>query len=373
MVRTDNLATAVCAVGLLLVSASAVWALDEPLGRRIPYQGRIEGTTGPVTVLVEFYDAFTAGNRLWGPEPHVVTPDAEGRFLIVIGSTDLDLCQRQPDLSLDCAGTGDSVPDLDQIDTSDVFLSVQVDDGATTTTLSPRQQLFPAFQAASVSPGSVAIERLAAEVANSLVPTGAVVAFAGTPGQVPDGWLLCDGAELSETLYPGLFSVLGAAHGGGAGLFRVPDYRGRFLRGQDLGIGRDPNSAQRVAMATGGAIGDGVGSVQGDAFQGHGHLSSGHSHSIGSDSHSHTIRASDITSSGGARVERSPGDAGSNVSLTAAMESDSHSHSVGSGFISVTTPSTLSGFGTPAFADETRPENAYVNYIIRCGPSDACQ
>jgi microcystin-dependent protein len=247
-----------------------------------------------------------------------------------------------------------------------------VDDGVATTTLSPRQQLFPAFQAASVSPGSIAIERLAAEVANALVPTGAVIAFAGTPAQVPDGWLLCDGAELSETLYPELFSVIGISHGGGGGLFRLPDYRGRFLRGQDLGIGRDPNRTTRSAMATGGATGDTVGTVQGDAFQGHRHTLGSHAHTIFSDEHSHTLFASNATSSTGPRAERAVGDPATNGSLTAAIEADTHNHTMGSNASSMTNPSNLPGYPPASFAFETRPENAYVNYIIRCGSGDGC-
>jgi microcystin-dependent protein len=362
-----NRILAVLAAALLVSAALGASALDEPVARRIPYQGSLAGTTGPVTLVAELYDAPAAGTRVWGPELHAVTPDASGRFLIVLGSTNLDLCARQPDGSLDCSTGGDTVPDLDQIDASEVYLSLQVDDGTTTTTLSPRQQLFPAFQAASVTPGSIAIERLAAEVANALVPTGAVIAFAGCSAQVPEGWLLCDGQQLDQATNPALFSVIGTAHGGDASVFRVPDLRGMFLRGVDGGAGRDPDAATRFALFAGGNTGNAVGSFQDHLFQSHTHGSSSHAHSIGSDTHTHTLRASDITSSGGARVERSPGDSGSNVDLTAAVESDTHSHSISSASVGVLAPN--SGL----FGSETRPENVYMNYIIRCGPSDACQ
>lgn len=74
-----------------------------------------------------------------------------------------------------------------------------------------------------------------------LVPTGTVLAFAGT--SAPSGWLLCDGAAYSQTDYAPLFAVLGSTYNTQTnpttnaawaaptgGTFRVPDYRGIFLR-----------------------------------------------------------------------------------------------------------------------------------------------
>lgn len=102
---------------------------------------------------------------------------------------------------------------------------------------------------------------------NEIIPPGTVVAYAGTTA--PSGWLLCDGAEISRTTFAGLFAAIGTAHGSGDGVttFRIPDYRGRFLRGRDGGVGRDPDRTSRTVMNTGGATGDNVGSVQGDAIR----------------------------------------------------------------------------------------------------------
>ncbi|MBI4979476.1 MAG: hypothetical protein HZC28_18510 [Spirochaetes bacterium] len=50
----------------------------------------------------------------------------------------------------------------------------------------------------------------------------------------------------------------------------LPDMRGRFLRGNDGSAGRDPNKTAR-SNETGTIIGDRIGSVQGDTFQGHWH------------------------------------------------------------------------------------------------------
>lgn len=49
----------------------------------------------------------------------------------------------------------------------------------------------------------------------------------------PDGWLVCDGRELSRGQYPDLFAAIGTRYGAGDGLttFNIPDLRGQFVRG----------------------------------------------------------------------------------------------------------------------------------------------
>lgn len=106
-----------------------------------------------------------------------------------------------------------------------------------------------------------------------VVPIGVVVAWAGVPATVPQGWLLCDGAEYTNAAYPELSNAIGSAHGGdGATSFFVPDLRGRFVRGVDAGAGRDPDALSRQQPQTGsGNAGDAVGSVQPDEQRSHFH------------------------------------------------------------------------------------------------------
>jgi Phage Tail Collar Domain len=100
--------------------------------------------------------------------------------------------------------------------------------------------------------------------ANNLVPPGTVVAFAGE--SAPPGWLLCDGAPVSQSMYPALFAAIGTAHGNGgmSGRFNLPDLRGRFVRGVDRGVmpPRNPGRASRIAANPGGNAGDSVGSIE---------------------------------------------------------------------------------------------------------------
>ncbi len=63
--------------------------------------------------------------------------------------------------------------------------------------------------------------------------TGTIVAFAAATA--PDGWLLCNGAEVSRATYADLFTLIGTDYGVGNGntTFNLPDLRGRFALGQD--------------------------------------------------------------------------------------------------------------------------------------------
>ncbi len=72
-------------------------------------------------------------------------------------------------------------------------------------------------------------------VLSRTTPPGGIMAFANTVSGVPPaGWLLCDGAVVSRTTYADLFAVIGEIYGAGDGTstFALPDFQGRFLRGQ---------------------------------------------------------------------------------------------------------------------------------------------
>jgi len=103
------------------------------------------------------------------------------------------------------------------------------------------------------------------------VPTGSIMPWAAN-GNLPTGFLLCNGASVSRTTYSDLFNVIGTAFGTASGTtFNLPDFQGRFLRGRDNSAGRDDTAASRTAQSTGGATGDNVGSVQNDFVYDHSH------------------------------------------------------------------------------------------------------
>lgn len=88
---------------------------------------------------------------------------------------------------------------------------------------------------------------------------------------LPNNMLVCDGSELSRTTYAALFAAIGDIYGGdGANTFKIPDDRGRFVRFQDSGAGRDPDRASRTNRGDG-VTGDNVGTNQSQRFGSHNH------------------------------------------------------------------------------------------------------
>ncbi|MDB4960837.1 MAG: Tail Collar domain protein [Myxococcales bacterium] len=172
------------------------------------------------------------------------------------------------------------------------------------------------------------------------IPAGTVNAFAGTV--VPPGWLLCDGSATSRAAYPALFAAIGTAHGSGDGAttFTVPDYRGRFLRGVDGTATRDPDHGSRSSSTMGGNTGNQVGSVQDEQFKGHSHnvQDLGHQHSLG------------LSLCSGQALAAGP------IMYATSTSCPTHPTSA---------PSVANLSQVPGGGNETRPANAYVNYIIK--------
>lgn len=129
-------------------------------------------------------------------------------------------------------------------------------------------------------------------------PVGTIIAYAGIidesepknkTGTINNiqayGWVVCDGRELLCNQYPELFQALGFLYSlkgeptdSNADLpanqtFRVPDYRGYFLRGNSGDSGNDPDADERK-FANGDKVTTGenkTGSIQEDKLQTHQH------------------------------------------------------------------------------------------------------
>jgi microcystin-dependent protein len=75
-----------------------------------------------------------------------------------------------------------------------------------------------------------AVTPAATTFANSLLPAGAVMAFA--MNSAPSGWIAADGSSVSTSgIYALLFAAIGYTYGGSGGSFNLPDLRGYFVRG----------------------------------------------------------------------------------------------------------------------------------------------
>jgi microcystin-dependent protein len=218
-------------------------------------------------------------------------------------------------------------------------------------------------------------------ISTQAAPAGVVQAFAGaTP---PTGWLLCNGAAVSRSVYAALFGAIASAHGSGDGstTFNLPDYRGRIIRGRDGGIARDPDRASRTAAAAGGNTGDNVGSVQGEATKKNG-LSIPSGSSVNGSTTATGSGAMNANASHGHHIKNS-GSGDNNLMWHRAFDNQfsatgdgaydyttydgalatntDHTHNIPSLTVTATAAAQTIGPGD----NETRPINAYVNYIIK--------
>ncbi len=160
-----------------------------------------------------------------------------------------------------------------------------------------------------------------------VAPAGTIVPFGG--GIVPDGWLLCDGSSRLISGYEDLYQAIGTAWGSSnSSNFNLPDLRGYFLRGADRGTGRDPDAAGRIALNAGGNSGNNIGSYQDDEYE----------------RHTHSYK--DVFYVTGSHSGKMTG------------EFDAHDEN-GWGYDHNRTT------GISGSSLETRPKNAYVNYIIK--------
>jgi hypothetical protein len=82
------------------------------------------------------------------------------------------------------------------------------------------------------------IQALQAQIsAIKTVPSGTI--FYTAAAAAPTGYLICDGTSKLKSLYPDLFDAIGYTYGGSGSSFHVPDLRGQFVRGLDIGRGID--------------------------------------------------------------------------------------------------------------------------------------
>lgn len=103
----------------------------------------------------------------------------------------------------------------------------------------------------------------------SELPVGSILPFAGEiPSDLEDqGWLACNGREVSRSQYSELYQAIASAFGSaGTGVFNLPDFRGMFQRCY-MGDApnpqtRDPDAADRSSTALGGNRGNQIGSSQ---------------------------------------------------------------------------------------------------------------
>lgn len=179
------------------------------------------------------------------------------------------------------------------------------------------------------------------------IPPGSVMAFAGqvteTNGNTTVGttyletynWMVCDGRLLVKSQYATLYVALGDQYnqsGDPSDQFRLPDYRGYFLRMVTDGTSNDPDSDQR--KLPNGSTSAAVGSFQNFALQTHVH------------SYNEPGKPTVTSGNGAPSACAAPAPAATGTPASA----DSFQNPPGTVNVS---------------PNETRPANVYVYYIIK--------
>ncbi len=157
-------------------------------------------------------------------------------------------------------------------------------------------------------------------------PVGSIIIWPGPQSTIPAGWLLCNGDKVSRNRYPALCGVIldywGPISGLNNDIHKLPDLQGVFLRGVNNNRSdaySDSDTNKRVPAGNGKK--DEVGSFQSDEIKEHDH---NYSKPLGPDL---------------------VAQCGNCAGVTHGKFMDTKTSSVG--------------------GKETRPKNAYVNYIIK--------
>lgn len=194
-----------------------------------------------INLRVSLYPGQQASTPTW-VEAHAVHTDFSGCFGITVGKGERD--------------NSSIVQNYSDVNFSAIYywLKIEILEGGTYREISYSQ--LPSSPYAEVAYNAFAI------------PAGVIVPYGGE--EVPFGWMLCNGAEVSRTEYANLYNAIGVCWGigDGATTFNLPDMRGLFLRGVSGDSGNDEDADGRIVLHdNGGNTGNQVGSYQGDAIR----------------------------------------------------------------------------------------------------------
>ncbi|UJH68806.1 phage tail protein [Allomuricauda sp. SCSIO 65647] len=170
----------------------------------------------------------------------------------------------------------------------------------------------------------------------SEVPVGTILIWSGPSSTIPNGWKICDGDYLLVTAYPELHKVVQdywgpyrESNSGHAISYKLPDLRGIFIRGvNDARNDSFEDKDKDKRESTKGTPNE-VGSFQRHAIQTHSH-----------------------------RIGEGTSDKQANSQRERTRFADFYKEKNG-------TPHTTSDPISANLSSETRPNNAYVHYIIK--------
>ena len=195
---------------------------------------------------------------------------------------------------------------------------------------------------------------------NEVCPVGTIQAFAFE--RIPEGWMICDGRWLQVLDYPELFGAIGHTFGKvDDDSFRIPDLRGRFVRGWGKDSGIDKNRK--------------FGSAQGDAIQKHIHsfdttrllISDGgkHYHPLWCDEYDTVYSVTGLAGTDKGKRMCYPTNSYSSGKTDLGPYAGEHNHSITALEHPIGAPATCEE--DIRLASETRPTNVALLYCIKTG------
>lgn len=315
-------------VFILIALLVAIAANAQNSGLGFNYQAVVRNVSGvlladsDVNLRVSLYPGQQASTPTW-VETHLVHTDISGCFGITVGKGERD---------------GSSVVEqYTDVNFSAIYywLKIEILEGNSYREVSYSQ--LPSSPYSEVAFNAITI------------PAGVIVPFGGQVEDIPFGWMLCDGSEVSRSEFANLYNAVGVCWGIGDGstTFNLPDLRGLFLRGVSGNSGNDADAYDRIVLnGNGGNTGNQVGSYQSDAIRNITGTFSIRNNPNGDPRGNVTdvsgaIYADTYTSGG---YSKFAGDGNSYPGNTLAHIDASRAVPVGS---------------------DNRPKNAYVNYIIK--------
>jgi microcystin-dependent protein len=231
----------------------------------------------------------------------------------------------------------------------------------------------PPLVALDVSGGANVSTKYTINYVSIAPPIGSIMAY--TVANSPEGWLICNGNEVSRQTYAGLFATIGTTFGSGDGLntFQLPNYQGAFLRGTGTnGVYSGPSLNTPQVHATQAHAHDASTNI---IDIGHLHQQS-HTHDVrvNDNGHTHTLTTfnDDYNMTGGdAAPSFGANDGGSLNTLVNSnttgitVDISLNNTPVNASFTGVTATTIVANSTMNAHPTETRPYNYGVYWIIK--------
>jgi microcystin-dependent protein len=154
----------------------------------------------------------------------------------------------------------------------------------TSANLAPASVANAALTAACVSLDKLGPDVISLIQTSAALPAGTIIPSARSAPS--SGFIFCDGAQVSRSVYAALYAAIGTVFGPGDGssTFNVPDLRGR----SPIGAGSGPGLSNRGLGSVGGEENHTLSTAE-MPYHSHTVVDNGHSHTVNEPFHSHSL------------------------------------------------------------------------------------